>query len=110
MTNCDFNHFGNSIRQPPTWSILDGRSPLKQNFEPIQILRNFLGTPPATIGSESRRLIVKYPSSSVLINTPGVASIAAGLRDGHLKLALMVIGDTRRRGWVKRQAGGDLRW
>jgi len=45
--------------------------------------------------------IVKYPSSSVLINTPGVASIAAGHRDGHLKLALTAIGDARRRGWCQ---------
>src|SRR6516162_10288932 len=36
MTNCDLDHFDGSNRQPPTRSLLDERSPLKQNFEPIQ--------------------------------------------------------------------------
>jgi hypothetical protein len=45
MTNCDFDHFDSSIWQPPTRSLLDGRSLLKQNFRTHLVLRNFLETP-----------------------------------------------------------------
>lgn len=44
MTNCDFDHFDSSIWQPPTRSLLDGRSLLKQNFRTHPVLRNFLET------------------------------------------------------------------